>query len=318
MRRRSLLAVLVTTALLNRGALHGQDISQLSQEPSSERHLARGEDHRYHLTLAAGEFVSVTVTQLSLDVVIDTRTPDDREIAMFQDDVASRGVEHVELVADTAGTYTFAVKRAPGTIGAGAYTIRLATRRTATAADRSMQEARALRTAAAGLTEDGKLDDARPLLERALSIAERVLGPDEPFTINVVCDLASNMSEARNNMNALILYQRALTVLSATKGDRNPETAFVQSRIAILYQRAGLRPKAESLIRQALDVIENTLGADHIWFVQGLVTLSNLRNDAGDVDKAQEIEERALAIVEKLGETDTLLYAGLVNNLGDI
>src|SRR5262245_47454554 len=280
MRRRSLLAVLVATALLSRGALHGQDVAPLGLDPSPERQLTKGEEHRYRLTLAAGEFASVTIVQLGLDVVADTRTPDDHEIATFQDAVTSRGFEHVDLVADTAGTYTFAIKRAPGTIGTGAYTIRLATRRTATDADRSMQEARALRTAAARLMEAGKLDDARPLIERALSIAERVLGPDEKITIDTVCELASNASEARSNMNALLLYQRALAVLSPTRGERAPETAYVQSRVAILYQRAGLRPKAEALVRQALDVIENTLGPDHIWFVQGLVTLSNLRNEA--------------------------------------
>jgi hypothetical protein len=65
-------------------------------------------------------------------------------------------------------------------------------------------------------------------------------------------------------------------------------------------QRAGQHPKAEALVRQAIAVIEKTLGPEHPWFVRCLVTLANLRDDAGDIEKAEEIDRRAMAIVERI------------------
>ena len=43
-----------------------------------------------------------------------------------------------------------------------------------------------------------------------------------------------------------------------------------------------------------------------------------LRSDAGDLEKAEEIDRRALAIMERIERTDDPVYAGLLNNLGEI
>ena len=57
---------------------------------------------------------------------------------------------------------------------------------------------------------------------------------------------------------------------------------------------------------------------NHLWFAQCLVTLGNLRGWAGDLDKAEEIDLRAMAILERIGETRHPQYAALLNNLANV
>ena len=49
-----------------------------------------------------------------------------------------------------------------------------------------------------------------------------------------------------------------------------------------------------------------------------MVTLANLNSDAGDLKQTEEIVRRAMAIMERIGETESTAYAGLLNNLGEI
>ena len=126
-----------------------QDILTLEPGTVLERPLARGEEHRYHVALTPGDYVSVIVEQRGIDVVVEARDPADRPIADFQEEITSHGQEEAAVVADAGGTYTLSIKPAAGIIAPGAYAIRVASRRAATDADRSIQESRTLRSAAA-------------------------------------------------------------------------------------------------------------------------------------------------------------------------
>lgn len=283
-----------------------------------ERQLARGEEHGYGLALTAGQSARVIVEQHGIDATVQVRKADGTVLADVQDDLGAHGQECVDVVANASATFTLLIRTPPGIVGTGSYTIRIASIRDATDTDRSLQESRTVRSAAAQLERAGRFDEARPLFERALEIAEGALGPDDPFVNAVVRDLAGNALEARDNRKAQSLYERALTGLEATVGAGDPQTAMVQSRLGLLYQRAGQRPKAEALVRQALETIEKTLGAEHPWYLRCLVTLATLRDDAGDLDQAEAIDRKALAIVDTIHETDSILHADLLNNLGDI
>jgi CHAT domain-containing protein/tetratricopeptide (TPR) repeat protein len=295
-----------------------QDVITLETETVVERPLARGEEHRYQLTLTSGECVTLIVEPRGIDVIAETRRPDGSMLARFQDEIRGRGHEQVDVVAEAAGTYTLSIRRAPGTIVPASYAIRVAGRRAATEADRSTQESRTLRAAAAQLEEAGTFDLAGPLFERALAIAEGARGPADLYVIELVRDLAGNALETRDNARAEALCRRALAVLETKVGTEDPRTAMVQSRLALAYERTGQHPKAEPLLRQALEVLERTLGPEHLWLAQTLLTLSTLRDAAGDLEKAEALDRRALAMVEKLQESDSLLYASLLNNLGDV
>ena len=283
-----------------------------------ERRLARGEEHRYQLTLTSSEFASIIVDQRGIDVTVQLRAADGSALADIDDESRNRGHEQVDVAAAVGGTYIIAINASPGVNSPGSYAIHMAGRRAATDVDHAMQTVRTMRTGAAQLYERQRPEEAQSLLERALPLAERVWGPDDEHVARIAADLAAIYVDFADFARAQALYDRALVILDHTLGADHPTTAFVRSRLARFYERTGQRPKAEALLRPALEVIEKTLGPEHLWFVRCLGTLSALRHDAGDFDQAEEIVRRQLTILETIDYTESTLYASLLNNLGEI
>ena len=282
-----------------------------------ERELGPRQEHLYRLALAKDEYVRVIVEQRGIDVIAQTRRPDGSVIANFQSEIRRQGEEQVDLVADTSGTYVVAITPGPGAVAAS-YAIRIEGRHAASEADRSLQEAQALRTAAVRFESVAQFAEARLRFERALAIVQTLRGDDDPLVGILAFELAGNALEARDDSRAGVLYQRALAILEDAWGAEHPYPAMAQSRLALLLQHAGQGPKAEAMLQRAMDVIERTLGADHPWFAVCLTTQANLRADAGDLETAETIDRRALGILEKIDDTQSERYAGLLVNLGDV
>ncbi len=319
------MTITLVTLLVAAQAVAVPDTLDVHDTTAIERPLSRGQEHRYRLTLAANECVSLIVEQHDLDVIAqvfdadagngNASGSDRRVIAQFQDDITTHGAEHIDIVsnADRRATYTLVIKPALAS-GAGSYTLRIAGTRAATRDDRDLFDVRTLRTAAAHLNDTGKLADARSLLERALAIIERVRGRDDGAIAPVAIQLGNVYLDTPDNAHAESMYERALQIL-----DRDhPAAGWAQCRLAVVYERAGERAKAEALLDRGLTISERALGPDHPQVVRCLVTLGNLRLDVGDQQQAEAIERRAIASLEILGETDGFLYADLLNNLGQI
>ena len=304
----------------------GQHRTECTLEPSGqllepgtriERPLAGGEEHRYQISLSAGDFTRVVVEQHGVDVTVRLVDVDGDTIADFQEEVRPEGEEQVDIVAEKDGNYTVVI-RSTTAAATGAYAIHFDCIRPAAAAERSMQESRKLRFAAAGLERAGRFDESRLMLERALTLTEAVRGVDDVQVGAVAAQLAGVYRRLAEGTKSESLYQRAIAIMDRTLGAGHPMTALTRSHLAALYQRQGERRKAELLLQQAQDVIGNTLGEEHPWFVSCLATLGNLRDDQGDLDAEERVVRRALAIAEKIGETDSVEYAGLLNDLGEV
>src|SRR5262249_40810275 len=155
------------------------DTTLLGPDTVVERQLTRDEEHLYQLALTKGEYVNVAVEQHGIDVIVKTRRPNGRTIADFQEEFRRQGQENVELVADADGVYTLVVTRAIGPLDQGSYLVRITSRRAATDADRSMQDARTLMTCAGELESAAQLDEARTTFERALVIVQGARGSED-------------------------------------------------------------------------------------------------------------------------------------------
>ena len=282
-----------------------------------ELRLGRGDEHRYAIVLAAGEYARVVVEQRGVDVIASVRGADSSAIEEFEDDIRTVGCEQVEMVADSAGVYGLAIRTAPGTVGPGSYAVRLAERRPATDADRELQESRRLRAIALRLYDQGRFDLARSRLERALALTEAARGADDLQTAAVAAQLAVVCRDLPDQSRAEALFSRALSILETSVGPDHATTAVVRSWQAALYVKNGQRAKAEATLRRALDGIEKALGPESRWFVDGLLTLANLRQDGGDYEEEEEVLRHALAIMERTEDTDSGLYAMLLSTLGE-
>jgi CHAT domain-containing protein/Tfp pilus assembly protein PilF len=303
--------------LISNAVGQDSDIVLNSTEPI-QRQLARGEEHRYRIALAAGELASIVVEQKGIDVGVLVRDESNAVVEEFQDEIRRNGDERIEIVSDRPASYVLSIKPADGTMAPGNYVIRLDERRPASDADRRMQKSRVLRTKARQLERTGQYADARSLFEQSLASAESARGCDDVYVALIAFDLAGNALERLDNARSRELYTRAILVFEDQWGSEHPYPALARSRVALLDERAGERLKAEAGIRDVLPLLERALGPEHPWYLRSLVTLANLRQNAGDLDQAEQIDRNALAAVERTGQTGTLLHATVLNNLADV
>src|SRR5262249_42468237 len=95
------------------------------------------------------------------------------------------------------------------------------------------------------LSERGLYTEAEPLLERALSIGERVLGPEHPETGETLNDLALLYWRRGRNGEAEPLLERALSIRERALGPEHPETGDTLNNLAGLYREQGRYGEAE-------------------------------------------------------------------------
>jgi hypothetical protein len=73
---------------------------------------------------------------------------------------------------------------------------------------------------------------ARPLLERALAIREKVLGPEHPDTAGSLSNLAALLRSQGDVASARLLEERALEIYEKALGPEHPHTVGVRDRLA--------------------------------------------------------------------------------------
>ena len=295
-----------------------QPATDLRPSESIQARLQQGEEQRFHVTLRQGEHVAIPVEQDGIDVAVHVEDPDGRTLAEFQDDVRRHGVEHVDIVADRGGTYTLVIAAATGSTAAGVFSIRMAPAAPATATDRLVQQWHTLQTEGRLLERTGRYTDARVKFEQAVSVAESLAGHEAPEVGRLLFELAGNALETQDNQRYRTLYERADAIFEGRPGDAVPYALAARSRLALLDERQGRSQKGDADLRQLVPLLEHELGPAHPWYLQSLVTLANVREDAGDLDRAEQIDRDALDVLGRTDQRGTILEAQLLNNLGDI
>jgi tetratricopeptide (TPR) repeat protein len=106
------------------------------------------------------------------------------------------------------------------------------------------------------LAESAQYEQAGPLLQRALAIRERVLGPQHPSTAVSLFNLASLYDAQGKYEQAEPLYQRALMIRERVLGPEHRNTATSLNNLALLYQDHGKYEQAEPLLRRVRAIHE--------------------------------------------------------------
>jgi tetratricopeptide (TPR) repeat protein len=155
-----------------------------------------------------------------------------------------------------------------------------------------------LHFAAGYLLGRGRYREARPLLDRAVALAEATFGPDDHQTATCLNDLGLLLLRAGYRAAARPVLERALAIYEATLGpDHLAVAAPVDNLGQVLYAQGDLAA-ARQRYERALAIHEAALGPDH---PDVGITLSNLAlvlYDQGDLAGARQHMERALAIYE--------------------
>ena len=156
---------------------------------------------------------------------------------------------------------------------------------------------------------------ARPLLERALAIRERVLGPEHPHTAASLRNLASLLRAQGDLAGARPLSERALEIRERVLGPEHPDTAASLNILSSLRRDQGDLAGARPLSERALEIRERVLGPEHPDTAVSLNNLAFLLQAQGDLAGALPLFERSLAIRERVFGPEHPETAVGLNNL---
>ena len=87
-----------------------------------------------------------------------------------------------------------------------------------------------------------------PLLQRALAIREKALGPDHPDVGESLSNLAGLYEDEGDYAKALPLYQRAIAIREKSLGPNHPVVATRINNLAAMYEGQGNYAEARGSI----------------------------------------------------------------------
>jgi tetratricopeptide (TPR) repeat protein len=156
--------------------------------------------------------------------------------------------------------------------------------------------------------------EARLLLEEALSIRERKLGPEHPAVatslnnIGVLVESMAKLDEAR------AVFERSLAIREKILGPNHPHTAITLHNLGRIFRDMGDLAKARHLMERALAIRESALGPDDPQLAISFDGLAAIHSADGNYRNARSLYERSLAIREKnFGVSDARVTAALVS-----
>ena len=109
----------------------------------------------------------------------------------------------------------------------------------------------------------GRLDEAKALHERALSIRERVLGPNHGDIAGSLNNVAVLLMDLKQYEEALPRLQRAADILKDTAGSTHPQHATSLVNLANALTLLKRPVEARGHLKRALSINKKALGEEH-------------------------------------------------------
>ena len=168
------------------------------------------------------------------------------------------------------------------------------------------------------LQRTNRLEEAEPLMRRALELDEAAFGKRHPAVATDLNNLANLLQETNRFEEAEPLMRRALELDEAAFGEQHPAVAILLSNLASLLHDTNRLEEAEPLMRRALAIDEAALDKQHPNVAIRLNNLASLLHDTNRLGEAEPLMRRALEIAEAaLGEQHPAV-ASCLNNLASL
>ncbi len=165
------------------------------------------------------------------------------------------------------------------------------------------------------LHDTSRIEEAEPLMRRALKIDEAAFGSQHPTVAIDLNNLAMLLNDTNRIEEAEPLMWRALEIHEAAFGDQHPEVASRLSNLAMLLCDTNRIEEAEPLMRRALDIDEAAFGNQHPTVAIRLNNLATLLCDTNRIEEAEPLMRRALDIDEAAFGDQHPTVATDLNNL---
>jgi len=298
--------------------IRAQELTKLEPQKTVYRDISGGQIDTFQIDLTAGQFAKLTIEQRGVDVFIRLLGADGSIPIEVDADPRNEGEEKFEFVGSESGAYKITVAPRLKAAAPGRYELTLNELRTATDAEKQLDEARRLSTRANQLYIGNEPDKALPLAQRALDIRLKVLGPDHPdvgLTYFIIANLYSDKGEYDQ---AEELYNRAIAIREKALGKDHFSFAMIYNNLGILYKSRGDYVKAEDYYSRALAIREKILDPNHPLIAGGLNNLGTVAAARGDKAKAREYYDQVLQIRLKSNGPDSPETALALNNIANL
>ncbi len=184
----------------------------------------------------------------------------------------------------------------------------------------SIEVARALDLLGESLWRGGKsaTPEAREVAERAITIHERLQGPEHVEVAKSLNNLGNVHRLNADYARARPVLERALAIRKKALGPDDIDVAGSMNNLAIVLNDTGDPLGARRLYESALVILEKKLGPDHPSVALVLTNIALARRIMGDYAGASPLLERSLAIRESRLGPDHPVVADTRINLGNL
>jgi tetratricopeptide (TPR) repeat protein/tRNA A-37 threonylcarbamoyl transferase component Bud32 len=155
----------------------------------------------------------------------------------------------------------------------------------------------ALQAAGSALGDLGRYPEAKAYMERALAIAERLLGPRHPNVQNALLSLANAEKDLRNFAVAEGLYRRGIDLIRTSLGPDHPYIGLTLGNLGSLFLEQDKPDEALPLLRQARDQLAKSLGPGHPYVGSADAEIADALRQQHHYDAALIEADRGLAIL---------------------
>ena len=155
----------------------------------------------------------------------------------------------------------------------------------------------------------GLFPRARSLLERALAIQQRVLGPRNPETLRTTSLLAESMGDEGHYAEEEKLARATADMQRKVLGPDHPDTLKSIDTLASALDNEGRYPETEKLVRETFDARQRVLGPEHPDTLRSMNHLAATLMQEGHYAEAEKLERQTLEIRRRvlgLEHPDTL------------
>jgi tetratricopeptide (TPR) repeat protein/tRNA A-37 threonylcarbamoyl transferase component Bud32 len=160
----------------------------------------------------------------------------------------------------------------------------------------------AVATLSQTLLAQEKLDEGMSTARRAVAIAEETLGADHPTTAGAGMNLAYALISAQKFDEARARLLRADEVFARVFGEMHPVRAAIAGNLGGLEQAQEHWDAALAHYRRAVSILEQTLGPDSGDTSGARRDVAKTLALSGRLKEAEAEQQRAMAILDKLGD----------------
>ena len=178
-------------------------------------------------------------------------------------------------------------------------------------------QAKMMYTMASTYQKLGLYPQAQSLVERAIQIQRRILGPRNPETLQSMFTLGVLLTDEGRYREAEKLYRENLEMRRQVLGPDHKDTLFTMSNLASTLKLGGHLSEAEALERQTLEGRRRTLGPEARDTLRSMTNLGDILSTEGKYAESEKLDRETLDIMRRVFGPDDPETLGAVNLLAN-